>query len=115
MKFISITGPKYDFDRVINTYLTKYDIHLENALTELSTSHNLRPFAGNNPYKELVAKSEDLVKRLEGAEPGNQELISPERAADIIHAAYDTLSDLNDKKRALKAQRNEFNELLLKI
>lgn len=115
MKFISITGPKYDFDRVINTYLTKYDIHLENALTELSTSHNLRPFVENNPYKELVAKSEDLMKRLEGAEPGNQELISPERAADIIHAAYDTLSDLNDKKRVLKAQRNEFNELLLKI
>ncbi|MGF7144631.1 V/A-type H+-transporting ATPase subunit I [Anaerotaenia torta] len=115
MKFISITGPKEDFDRVINTYLTKYDIHLENALTELSTSHNLRPFIENNPYKELAAKSEDLVKKLEGPDPGNQELMSPQQAADIINAAYNTLSDLNDKKKVLKAQQHECNELLTQI
>ncbi len=115
MKFISITGPKEDFDRVINTYLTKYDIHLENALTELSTSHNLRPFIENNPYKELAAKSEDLVKKLEGPDPGNQELMSPQQAADIINAAYSTLSDLNDKKKVLKAQQHECNELLTQI
>ena len=37
MKFLSITGPKADIDRVVNTYLSKYEIHLENALT-LGTS-----------------------------------------------------------------------------
>ena len=31
MKFLSITGPKTDIDRVVNTYLCKYEIHLENA------------------------------------------------------------------------------------
>jgi len=29
MKFLSITGPKTDIDRVVNTYLCKYEIHLE--------------------------------------------------------------------------------------
>ena len=33
MKFLSITGPKTDIDRVVNTYLCKYEIHLENALS----------------------------------------------------------------------------------
>ena len=41
MKFISITGPKSDIDRVVNTYLSKYEIHLENALTELKTYRSI--------------------------------------------------------------------------
>ena len=32
MKFLSITGPKADIDRMTETYLSKYEIHLENAL-----------------------------------------------------------------------------------
>lgn len=115
MRFLSITGPKEDFDRVVNKYLTKYDIHLENALTELSTSYNLKPFVENNPYKDLAAKSEDLVKRLEQHEVSTDELMSPEEATNVINAAYDTLSDLNTKKRDLKVQRHECNDLLLQI
>lgn len=115
MRFLSITGPKEDFDRVVNKYLTKYDIHLENALTELSTSYNLKPFVENNPYKELIAKSEDLVKKLEPGEQIKGELMSAGEATDIINAAYGTLSDLNERKRDLKAQRHECNDLLLQI
>lgn len=29
MKFLSITGPKADIDRMTETYLSKYEIHLE--------------------------------------------------------------------------------------
>jgi V/A-type H+-transporting ATPase subunit I len=115
MRFLSITGPKEDFDRVVNKYLTKYDIHLENALTELSTSYNLKPFVENNPYKELVAKSEDLVKKLEPGEQYTGDVISADEATKIINAAYETLSDLNDRKKELKAQRHECNELLMQI
>jgi V/A-type H+-transporting ATPase subunit I len=115
MRFLSITGPKDDFDRVVNKYLTKYDIHLENALTELSTSYNLKPFVEINPYKDLAIKAEDLTKKLEHQEVTTQELMSPEQAAEVINAAYDTLSDLNTKKRELKAQRHECNDLLMQI
>ncbi|HHV08945.1 MAG TPA: ATPase [Clostridiales bacterium] len=115
MRFISITGPKSDFDRVVNQYLTKYDIHLENALTELSTSYNLRPFAEANPYRELISKSEDLVKKLEHPELSADKLMTPEEAAAVIDSAYAMLSDLNLKKSELKKQRKEFNELLAQI
>ena len=115
MRFLSITGPKDDFDRVVNNYLTKYDIHLENALTELSTSYNLKPFVENNPYKDLSAKSEDLVKRLEQQDVSAKELMSASEATSIINQAYDTLSDLNVKKRELKAQRQECNELHFRL
>ena len=44
MKFLSITGPKDDIERMTKQYLSKYEIQLENALTELSKVKNLRPF-----------------------------------------------------------------------
>ena len=44
MKFLSVTGPKEDIDRVVNDYLSKYEIHLENALSELKTVKSLRPY-----------------------------------------------------------------------
>jgi V/A-type H+-transporting ATPase subunit I len=115
MRFLSITGPKDDFDRVVNKYLTKYDIHLENALTELSTSYNLKPFVENNPYKELISKSEDLVKKLEHPEIAPDQLMTPDEATEDINSAFAMLSDLNFKKNELKAQRQECNELLSQI
>lgn len=115
MRFLSITGPKDDFDRVVNKYLTKYDIHLENALTELSTSYNLKPFIENNPYKDLIAKSEELVSRLDNKDNPVEELMSPEEATHVVDQAYELLSDLNAKKNDLKNQRHECNELLNQI
>ena len=115
MRFLSITGPKNDFDRVVNKYLSKYDIHLENALTELSTSYNLKPFVETNPYKELISKSEDLVKKLDPSDKAANVLMSPEAATEIINSAYATLTDLNVTKHELKKQRHECNDLLMQI
>ena len=56
MKFLSITGPKADIDRVVSEYLSRYEIHLENALSELQTVQNLRPYMEINPYKEWLAR-----------------------------------------------------------
>ena len=38
MKFLSISGPRTDIDRVCEEYLSKYEIQLENAVTELKTT-----------------------------------------------------------------------------
>ena len=38
MKFVSISGPKNDLDRMVNQYLSHYEIQLENALTELRSA-----------------------------------------------------------------------------
>ena len=55
MKFLSITGPREDIDRVADTYLSRYEIHLENALSELKTVKNLRPYIEVNPYRDQLA------------------------------------------------------------
>ena len=41
MQFVSITGPKADIDRVVDQYLSRYEIHLENALAQLQTVKTL--------------------------------------------------------------------------
>lgn len=52
MKFLTVTGPRDDIDRVTGKYLSNYEIHLENALSELKDVQKLRPFVSSNPYKE---------------------------------------------------------------
>ena len=65
MQFINITGPKNDIDRVVNIYLSKHEIHLENALSELNNVRDLRPFIEHNPYKDILSKVEDMIKKVE--------------------------------------------------
>ena len=66
MKFLSITGPKADIDRVVDTYLSRYEIHLENALSELKTVKDLRPYIETNPYKEKLNLARELAEKIGG-------------------------------------------------
>ena len=51
MQFVNITGPQEDIDRVMEQYLSRYEIQLEPALSELKTTENLRPFVERIPTK----------------------------------------------------------------
>lgn len=111
MKFLSIAGPKSDFDRVVKVYLNKYEIQLENALTELSAVHDLKPFVEINPYKELLSKSGELVETLDKSSQSSKREMTPAEASDIITSALNALTDLNAEKKELKAERNHLKEL----
>ena len=67
MKFLTITGPKDDLDRMMDEYLSRYEIHLENALSELKTVRDLQPFNEANPYRELLAQAKSMVELLDGS------------------------------------------------
>ena len=83
MKFLSITGPKADIDRVVDTYLSRYEIHLENALSELKTVKDLRPYIETNPYKEKLNIARELAEKIGGQLPevSETELPTQEEAA----------------------------------
>lgn len=115
MKFISITGPKNEFDRVVNLYLNKYEIHLENALTELSSVRNLKPFVEINPYKDLLSKSEELIKKIETTGTNKKKDMSIEEAASFINSVLSEVEDLNLQKKELKTKRSHLKELIKKI
>lgn len=103
MKFLSITGPKEDIDRVINGYLSKYDIQLEHALSELKTVKDLRPYVEANPYKEIYQRSVDLISCLNETGPlTSSREMEAEEAASLI-------TDLNARLQTLSEQRNARN------
>lgn len=121
MKFLSITGPKADIDRVVNTYLSKYEIHLENALSELTTVQNLTPFLEINPYKEalntanlfceeLNSFATDTVKA-EIAQAAAQTM-DVETALDTIRRIQTVYQDLDKKRSDLKNQLTTVDESL---
>jgi len=49
MEFLNITGPKDDIDRIIETYISKYDFQLENALYELKNVNGI----GDKTFENL--------------------------------------------------------------
>ena len=98
MKFLSITGPKADIDRVVNTYLSKYEIHLENALTELSTMQNITPYIQINPYKETLKQAEDFTALLPEEKRTTTKRLSLEDAINCVHGLDHTLGQLNQQR-----------------
>lgn len=112
MKFISITGPKTDIDRVVNTYLSKYEIHLENALSELTSVANLSPFLENNPYKEALAAAVSFYDELETPPAPSQKELSIEEALSTVKRIQDEAKRLNEEKTKLENEHSQLVESL---
>ena len=112
MKFLSISGPRTDIDRVSASYLSKYEMQLENAITELKTTDNLMPFMDVNPYKEPLSKAEQYVLML-GQPKGEMDtsLTADEILTMIRDLNHDYL-DLKAREDRLKKQKEELLEKL---
>lgn len=117
MKFVNITGPKKDIDRVAATYLTKYPIHLENALSELKDSHVLTPFIEDNPYKETVGTLTDMAKLVNQGDLNisTHRSVTLEDARELIEAIQEKSESLNRQKLELEEKKAHINELLEEV
>ena len=94
MKFLSITGPKADIDRVVNDYLSKYEIHLENAMAQLTQVQHLSPYIQINPYRDLLAKVNEFASLV--GDQGNVEIqnISLEEIQPLLDSLGEKISEL---------------------
>lgn len=105
MKFLSITGPKGDIDRVVDTYLSRYEIHLENALSELKTVKDLRPYIEANPYKEDLQKAQAMMEAYGSLIPQEGEDMLPlQKALETIRGLDEKLTHLGQKREELSAK-----------
>lgn len=112
MKFLSITGPKEDIDRVVDTYLSRYEIHLENALSELKTVKDLRPYIEANPYKEALQKARELMEACGGAaeEAGAHRDMEIEEAVRVTEELGARLTALSEEKEQLMSRKQQLEE-----
>ena len=112
MKFLSITGPKTDIDRVVNTYLCKYEIHLENALSELTAVESLSPFMEINPYKEALTTANSFYEELTDTKQISARSMNTEEALNTIRRLQSDYQELSNTRADLESQLAALDESL---
>ena len=107
MKFLNISGPKADIDRVCDTYLSRHEMQLENAVVELRTTDNLLPFVERNPYTDALAKAEKFSEMIT-IDNGKADTQMPtEEMLTFIQEINREYLDLQTKKEVLKKEIEE--------
>ena len=117
MKFISIVGPKEEIDRVTSQYLSRYEIQLENTLSELKDLKNITPCADSNPYRGVLARAEELagrVREIGNAAPSGKRM-ETQAAVALTEELYAELEKCRAQKSGLEAERKKVVELLVNI
>lgn len=117
MKFISIVGPKEEIDRVTSQYLSRYEIQLENTLSELKDLKNITPCADSNPYRGVLARAEELASRVReigNAAPSGKRM-ETQAAVALTEELYAELEKCRAQKSGLEAERKKVVELLVNI
>ena len=108
MKFINISGPRDDIDRVTDLYLSRYEIQLESALSELKTVDNLRPFVELNPYRDVLAQATQFVGYLPNVDDVTpDESLGLDDMFEVVRKACEDYEGLQAKKEKKKAKIEE--------
>lgn len=115
MQFLSLTGPKNDIDRVMDQYLSKYEIQLENALSELQTVADLRPFIAINPYKTRLNRAEELLQLIDTENLTADPSMTVEKAIQIIDEFDIKLNQFREEDSLMESKRSQLQISLDKI
>ena len=114
LNFVSVTGPKEELDRFVDEYMSKRDIHLEHAVSELKTVNTLHPFVYKNPYKEYLPKCEELAKEVDLDKNLSREM-GVEEAIYLIDDLYKDFQKQKKDISGLLAQTYSLKERLNKV
>ncbi len=115
MKLLHITGPRDDIDRVMDAYISRYEIHFENAAANLSSIPDARPFAGTNVYKDTFARAKQLWDYVKGEPTAATEKMKPQEAEKIIDSAYDLAKEIMLRREELRQERLKIRELMAQL
>ena len=114
MNFVSITGPRGDIDRIVDKYLTRYEIHLEYAPSELKTVATLRPYIEQNVYRDQLMRMKELANHMGEPEYENVDT-DVKRAAEKIDAIYDDLLKYRDEIEEIEKNKELIGVKLEKV
>lgn len=112
MKFLSITGPRTDIDRVSDVYLSKYEMQLEHAITELKTTDNLLPFVELNPYKDPLSKAEQFAALLPDETVTPDTSLDTDKMLTLIREVNHDYLEVQEKIDTLENEKTSLQEKL---
>ena len=105
MRYVTITGSLDHVDRVIEHYLSRYEIHLEYATQHLLGMPGLRVLTGENPYQESVNRGNFFLELL-GDIPPIYFPITGKQAQATIEMAYQRYEARSQHFKGLEKERN---------
>ena len=118
MAYVSVTGPRSEFDRIIDEHLGRYEMQLENSILNDSSSGALTPFTEENPYKEPLEKAAALCSTLENPAPKEKTAAKPvsgKEAVDLITQLGAALKNLDEEISLCSAQIEEAEGKLAEV
>lgn len=115
MELLHITGPKDDIDRVMDVYLSKYDIHFENAIASLSDLTNVRPFVETNVYKDAYGKAKRLWEYVKEETGTPERRMKPKEAEQIVEKNWEQAEEIVRRQEELREERLKMEDLIHQI
>ena len=97
MSFVTLAGTKTEIDNLVENYLSKHDIHLENALTEFSSNEQFTTFSEENPFKAALNKSHELMQLVKEPEKAKVSNIGVKDAEKFLYKIDDSLADVRSE------------------
>lgn len=111
MKFINMVGPKEELDMVVEKYLGKYEIQLENTMVALKELTNVTPCLESNPYKDTLAKAEELAAMTKMDDP-LKKTVNGEQAVSIVEGLEEKREAYRKEKEELETKRGRIEHAL---
>lgn len=109
MSFVTLAGPKTEIDNLVENYLSKHDIHLENALTEFSSNEQFTTFSEENPFKAALNKSHELMQLVKEPEKAKVSNIGVRDAEKFLYKIDDSLTDVRSEIDDLDKEIEDLN------
>ena len=111
MKYINIMGPMTDLDRVVEQYISLYNIQLEYTSKELSNEKELTSIQSANPYGQVLKNAEKIFKTTGLAEAKTRD-ITKEEAIRIIEASSEYMNNMSRELSELKQARGDYQKVI---
>ncbi|MDK6805275.1 V-type ATPase 116kDa subunit family protein [Aerococcus sp. UMB7834] len=114
MNLVNITGPRDDIDRMADQYLSHYDVHLVNALKELSEIKTLKSYTSPNPYQPWEDRVDKLLANANYKEETYRDMrddqLTFEGVKDLIEQTEEQLSGERQELASYEASYQELKD-----
>src|SRR5699024_7575851 len=109
MSLVNITGPRDDIDRMAYKYLSHYDIHLVNALKELSGIETLKAYTSSNHYQPWDERIDNLLSLIDEPLEDNNKSESNLSFKEIKEIVTSVEKNISDKKNEIQELTRQLN------
>ena len=115
MKLVNIVGLLGEFDRVIEEYIIDHDIHLEDAVLNLTNVKGLHHFDDYNPYDGIMKQFSDVMQ-MTGKEIPFDQSARKERPLEDLQKESDVylrkIIGLVNRKREIESEIEERKQIM---